>query len=80
MRQNRSKAYRKLMAMYSTSFGFRQPYQVLGACVAIWQRAIHLLRVDLSVDSEMCGTAASQKIDLVTRMETVLVGSVKISE
>jgi len=47
------------MAMYSTSFGFRQPYQVL-------------------VDSEMCGTAASQKIDLVARMETVLVGSVKI--
>jgi hypothetical protein len=31
MRQNRSKAYRKLMAMYSTSFGFRLPYQVLGA-------------------------------------------------
>jgi hypothetical protein len=34
MRQNRSKAYRKLMAMYSTSFGFRQPYQVLGAFYA----------------------------------------------
>ena len=33
MRQLRSKAYRKLMAMYSTSFGFRQPYQVLGALV-----------------------------------------------
>ena len=31
MRQIRSKAYRKLMAMYGTSFGFRQPYQVLGA-------------------------------------------------
>ncbi len=31
MRQIRSKAYRKLMAMYSTSFGFRQPYQVLCA-------------------------------------------------
>jgi hypothetical protein len=34
MRQIRSKAYRKLMAMYSTSFGFRQPYQVLGAFCA----------------------------------------------
>lgn len=31
MRQKRSKAYRKLMSMFSTSFGFRQPYQVLGA-------------------------------------------------
>lgn len=30
MRQKRAKAYRKLMALYSTTFGFRQPYQVLG--------------------------------------------------
>ncbi|KAJ7462680.1 Fcf1-domain-containing protein [Mycena galericulata] len=29
MRQKRAKAYRKLMALYSMSFGFRQPYQVL---------------------------------------------------
>jgi len=43
MRQNRSKAYRKLMAMYSTSFGFRQPYQVLGACCAN-QRPLLLAR------------------------------------
>jgi hypothetical protein len=30
MRQKRAKAYRKLMHVYSMSFGFRQPYQVLG--------------------------------------------------
>ena len=30
MRQKRAKAYRKLMGLYSMSFGFRQPYQVLG--------------------------------------------------
>ncbi|KAJ7655108.1 Fcf1-domain-containing protein [Mycena polygramma] len=29
MRQKRAKAYRKLMALYSMSFGFRQPYQIL---------------------------------------------------
>ncbi|EGN96893.1 hypothetical protein SERLA73DRAFT_15076, partial [Serpula lacrymans var. lacrymans S7.3] len=29
MRQKRAKAYRKLMSLYCTSFGFRQPYQVL---------------------------------------------------
>ncbi|KAF8973737.1 Fcf1-domain-containing protein [Flammula alnicola] len=29
MRQKRAKAYRKLMHLYSMSFGFRQPYQVL---------------------------------------------------
>ncbi|KAI0257502.1 Fcf1-domain-containing protein [Lactifluus subvellereus] len=59
MRQKRSKAYRKLMAMYSTSFGFRQPYQVI-------------------VDSEMCEMAISQRIDLLTQMESVLIGAVKM--
>lgn len=29
MRQKRAKAYKKLMALYSMSFGFRQPYQVV---------------------------------------------------
>ncbi|CAE6442296.1 unnamed protein product [Rhizoctonia solani] len=29
MRQKRAKAYKKLMALYTMSFGFRQPYQVL---------------------------------------------------
>src|ERR1700753_1127715 len=30
MRQKRAKAYKKRMNMYSTVFGFREPYQVLG--------------------------------------------------
>ncbi|KAH9082025.1 Fcf1-domain-containing protein [Lactarius deliciosus] len=59
MRHKRSKAYRKLMSMFSTSFGFRQPYQVL-------------------VDSTMCETAVSSKMDLAAQMESVLVGSVKL--
>ncbi|RHZ43928.1 hypothetical protein Glove_801g9 [Diversispora epigaea] len=29
MRQKRSKQYKRLMALYSTSFGFREPYQIL---------------------------------------------------
>ena len=32
------------------------------------------------VDSEMCETAVSQKIDFLARIESVLVGTVKISE
>jgi hypothetical protein len=32
------------------------------------------------VDSEMCETAVSQKVDLLARIESVLVGSVKMSE
>jgi len=35
MRQKRAKAYKKLMAMYELSFGFRQPYQVLGGSSAV---------------------------------------------
>ena len=35
MRQKRAKAYKKLMAMYELSFGFRQPYQVLGGYFAV---------------------------------------------
>lgn len=31
MRQKRAKAYKRLMQTYSLTFGFRQPYQVLGA-------------------------------------------------
>ncbi|KAN0128365.1 Fcf1 domain containing protein [Lactarius tabidus] len=59
MRQKRSKAYRKLMSMFSTSFGFREPYQVL-------------------VDSSMCETAVSSKMDFTTQVQSVLVGSVKL--
>ncbi|EMD41802.1 hypothetical protein CERSUDRAFT_102193 [Gelatoporia subvermispora B] len=58
MRQKRAKAYRKLMSLYSMSFGFREPYQVL-------------------VDSEMCKTSVSQKIELVKQLGVVLQGTVK---
>lgn len=30
MRHKRAKAYRKLMSLYAMTYGFRQPYQVLG--------------------------------------------------
>jgi hypothetical protein len=33
MRQKRAKTYRKLMSLYSLTFGFRQPYQILGPCM-----------------------------------------------
>lgn len=29
MRQKRAKAYKRVMALYVSTFGFRQPYQVL---------------------------------------------------
>jgi len=46
------------MNLYSMSFGFRQPYQVL-------------------VDSEICKSAISQKLDLQKQLYSVLQGEVK---
>jgi len=47
MRQKRAKAYRKLMALYSMSFGFRQPYQVLvnsELCKTATEQKLELLK------------------------------------
>ena len=33
MRQKRAKAYKKLMHMYTMTYGFRTPYQVLGVLI-----------------------------------------------
>lgn len=45
MRQKRAKTYKKLMELYSRSFGFRQPYQVLvdsSFCVYATQNKIDI--------------------------------------
>ena len=47
MRQKRAKAYRKLMHLYSMSFGFRQPYQVLGMLILWNHRHYKMLTVHL---------------------------------
>ncbi|QRV74953.1 rRNA processing protein, Fcf1 family protein [Ceratobasidium sp. AG-Ba] len=47
MRQKRTKAYKKLMALYHMSFGFRQPYQVLvdsTFCLEVFQHKIDPLK------------------------------------
>ncbi|ELU40488.1 Fcf1 domain-containing protein [Rhizoctonia solani AG-1 IA] len=47
MRQKRAKAYKKLMALYSMSFGFRQPYQVLvdsTFCIEVCQHKIDAVK------------------------------------
>lgn len=78
MRQKRAKAYRKLMSLYCMSFGFRQPYQVLGRFVAV--RKSPQLNGRWSVDSEMCKASVAQKLDFAKQVETVLQGTVKLSE
>ncbi|KAG8793689.1 hypothetical protein FRC12_001931 [Ceratobasidium sp. 428] len=47
MRQKCTKAYKKLMALYSMSFGFRQPYQVLvdsTFCIDVFKHKIDPLK------------------------------------
>jgi U3 small nucleolar RNA-associated protein 23 len=80
MRQKRAKAYRKLMALYSMSFGFRQPYQVLGTLH--YQRTSFLIGKcnPPPVDSEMCKTATEHKLELIKQLAIVLQGTVKPSE
>ena len=79
MRQKRAKAYRKLMSLYAMSFGFRQPYQVLGTPSSDTQYPT-LAHYALSVDSHMCKDAIAHKIDLVKQLGVVLQGTVKPSE
>ena len=46
MRQQRAKRYRKAMAIYQTSFQFREPYQVLLSSDFIL--AAHRFKLDLA--------------------------------
>lgn len=67
------------MAMFELSFGFRQPYQTLGAN---WkEKKVDVLDWNLiiSVDSNMCMAAQDHKIELVKQLETVLQGKIKPS-
>ena len=82
MRQKRAKAYRKLMSLYSMSFGFRQPYQVLGVYTLLLMAylRIHYSPLFCTVDSHMCKEAMTHKIELVKQLASVLQGTVKPRE
>jgi len=75
MRQKRAKAYKKLMQLYCMSFGFRQPYQVLGQSISPQP----LTQFDRAVDAEMCRAAIAQDIELVKQISVVLHGEMKPS-
>lgn len=66
------------MSLYCMTFGFRQPYQVLGAYLLKLQHGGILMKRAL-VDSEMCKTATAHKIDFVKQLGIVLQGTVKPS-
>jgi U3 small nucleolar RNA-associated protein 23 len=79
MRQKRAKAYRKLMHVYSMSFGFRQPYQVLGTSTFAPLCQLRINELVTTVDSEMCKSALGQNLNLVKQLHAVLQGEVKPS-
>ena len=66
------------MALYSMSFGFRQPYQVLGV-FHLHSIPNSFTETRLLVDSELCKTATEQKLELLKHLGSVLQGTVKLS-
>ncbi|PIL32042.1 hypothetical protein GSI_06746 [Ganoderma sinense ZZ0214-1] len=56
MRQKRAKAYRKLMSLYSMSFGFRQPYQVLVDSHMCKEATVHKIELVKQLGSVLQGT------------------------
>lgn len=83
----RSKANRKAMQAYTTTFGFRTPYQVLGEEIYPLRFVLALRGADAegrmngqTVDADFVLKCASQKIEVLERLATVLGGKVKPSE
>lgn len=85
MRAKRSKKYRKLMHQYELTFGFREPYQVLGTLIwelrgeAIESRIILFIFTDFEhkVDSNFLRAVHSFKMDLIPALERTVQGKVK---
>lgn len=79
MRAKRSKKYRKLMHQYELTFGFREPYQVLGMALARSYFTSDILTC-LLVDSNFLRAVSSFKMDLIPALERTLQGKVKPCE
>jgi U3 small nucleolar RNA-associated protein 23 len=93
MRAKRSKKYRKLMNQYELTFGFREPYQVLGKKDFLIGGLKSQVAVDIEtereladcdkllriVDSNFLRSVYSFKMDLIPALERTLQGKVKPS-
>ena len=78
MRGKRSKQYRKLMAQFEMTFGFRGPYQVLGLSTTLPLDVLQLTLL-LTVDAQIIQDTDKFKMDLVGGLERTLNGKVKSS-
>lgn len=78
MRGKRSKQYRKLMAQYEMTFGFRGPYQVLSPFASLSSRC-SVAELLPTVDAQIIQDTERLKMDLVGGLERTLSGKVKPS-
>jgi hypothetical protein len=78
MKAPRTKQNRKSMQVFTSTYQFRQPYQVLGEHST--SRGLRLPSESLVVDADFAQMAASQNMDVRARLEAALQGMVKISE
>ncbi|KAG0650815.1 rRNA-processing utp23 [Hyphodiscus hymeniophilus] len=72
----RSKQYCKLMQQYGLTFGFREPYQVLGRLSHHDRNQDHRLTI-ATVDADIIRDADRFKMDLIGGLERTLHGQVK---
>ena len=79
MRGKRSKQYRKLMQQYGLTFGFREPYQVLGMHPSHLPKPSTLAYGTFLVDAQMIQDTNRFSMDLVAGLERTLHGKVKPS-
>lgn len=79
MRGKRSKQYKKLMQQYGLVFGFREPYQVIGA-YSHFSCTTYPSSSQYVVDAQMIQDADKFTMNLVPALERVLHGRVKPSE
>ncbi len=80
MRAKRSKKYRKIMEQYGLTFGFREPYQVLGTHISPFNRHPQQLLTYYScalVDSHHLRILHAFKMPLHRYLENTLHGKVK---
>lgn len=73
MRHKRAKTYKRAISIYTTAFGFRQPYQVLGESVTCTP-------VELTVVSNDILLALNRESDIFKQLAACCQGEIKPSE
>lgn len=76
MRQKRAKAYKRLMTLYAQTFGFRQPYQVLGRSFTTPICGLLIF----AVGDDFLLELANKQLDVAKQLATCVQGECKPSK